>query len=270
MPPDQYQLVGSAARIYEDQKVRAIFAPLARATLDVVPLATGDKLLDVACGTGIVARSVRDRYGPGVAVTGADLNDSMIEMARRLTSSVVPPIEWVVADATNMPFEDEAFSICICQQGVQFIPDKMAAVREFRRVLKPGGRVAISVWAGASAFFVAMADALGRHVGEAVAEQSLAPFAFRAEETVPGLLSDSGFGEVSVQALSIDRIIGDPETAIPKEIFGNPVGPKVKEKGEEVLGRIVADIIRDCARFEVKGALVVPQKAHLFTATATG
>lgn len=267
MPQERYQLAGSAAQVYEDQKVRAIFGPLARATLDIVPIAPGDLLLDVACGTGIVARSVRDRYGTDVAVKGADLNDDMIEMARKLTSGVVPPIEWVVADATTMPFEDGAFSVCICQQGLQFIPDKIAAVREFRRVLRPGGRVVISIWAGASSFFVAMADALSRHVSEAVAEQSLAPFAFRAEETVPSLLSEAGFGNISVQALSIDRIIEDPEAAIPKEIFANPVGPKVKQKGEEALGRIVSDIMRDCARFEVEGALVVPQKAHLIAAT---
>lgn len=129
---DGYQLSGSAARVYEDRKVKAIFGPLARATLEVVRLGPGDRLLDVACGTGIVARSVHERYGAGVTIAGVDLNESMIEMARTLTSGVVPAIEWVVADAADVPFADDAFSVCICQQGLQFMPDKTSAVRELR------------------------------------------------------------------------------------------------------------------------------------------
>lgn len=267
MTEDTYQLAGSAAEVYEDQKVRAIFGPLARATLDAFPMHAGDSLLDVACGTGIVARCMRELYGADVAVTGSDLNPGMIEMARKLTSGLVPPVEWVVADATNMPFTDGSFSVCICQQGMQFIPDRKAAVAEFRRVLTPEGRLVISVWDGASTFFLAMAAALGRHVSDAVAEQSLAPFSLQAAEALPPLLADAGFQDVSIQPVSIDRIIDDPETAIPKEIFGNPVGPKVKEKGEGTLGQIVKEIIADCATFEVEGTLIVPQRSHLITAT---
>lgn len=267
MTADTYQLAGSAAEVYEDQKVSVIFGPLARATLDAFPMRVGDQLLDVACGTGIVARCVRERYGTDVAVTGSDLNAGMIEMAEKLTSGFVPPIEWVVADATNMPFTDASFSVCICQQGMQFIPDKKAAVAELRRVLAPEGRLVISVWDGASAFFIAMAAALGRHVSDAVAEQSLAPFSFRAAEALPSLLAGVGFRDVSIRPLSIDRIIDDPETAVPKEIFGNPVGRRVKERGEDTLGQIVKEIIADCATYEVEGALIVPQRSHLITAT---
>ncbi len=72
---------------------------------------------------------------------------------------------------------------------------------------------------------------------------------------------------MSIQPVSIDRIIEDPETAIPKEIFGNPVGPKVKEKGEGTLGQIVKEIIADCATFQVEGTLILPQRSHLITAT---
>ncbi|WP_370401254.1 class I SAM-dependent methyltransferase [Sulfitobacter sp. JB4-11] len=266
MPQDSYQLASSAAHIYEDQKVKAIFGPLARATLNTISLSAGDRVLDVACGTGIVARSVRDRYGTDVAVTGTDLNDSMIETARMLTSDLVPPIEWVVADATAMPFADGTFSVCMCQQGLQFVPDKRAAIEEFRRVLEPNGRLVISIWAGASPFFTAMAEALARHVSADVAALSLAPFAYQAQTEVPPLLSAAGFGPVSVQTIAIDRVIEEPETDIPKEIFGNPVGPSVKEKGEETLARIVGEIRAACVGFEREGSLVIPQSAYLITA----
>lgn len=267
MTQDRYQLEGSAAQVYEEQKVVAIFGPLARVTLDFVPLEPGERVLDVACGTGIMARTIRDRYGSDVTVAGADLNAGMIEMARKMTSELDPPVEWAVADATDMPFDDEAFTLCMCQQGIQFIPEKRAALEEFRRVLSPSGRLAISVWDGASAFFIAMADALRRHVGEAVADQSLAPFSYRAAEDLPTLLANTGFLDLSVQSISIDRVIANPEVDIPREIFGNPVGPMVKEKGGEALRNIVREIIADCAKFQFGEKLVVPQTALLITAS---
>ncbi|MCV2870328.1 methyltransferase domain-containing protein [Defluviimonas sp. WL0002] len=267
MTRDRYQLGHSAARIYEEQKVRAIFGPLARATLKAVSLRPGDRILDVACGTGIVARTIRDLYGTDVEITGSDLNAGMIEMARGITSDLDPPIEWVVADAADLPFDDGTFTVCMCQQGIQFIPDKRGALLEFRRVLSPGGLLAISVWDGASAFFMAMAEALRRHVGEAAAEQSLAPFTYRAAEDLPRLLATTGFRDVAVQAISIDRIIDNPQVDIPKEIIANPVGSSVTAKGEEAMRTIVREIIADCEEYRVGDTLAVPQTASVITAS---
>jgi len=107
MADDSFQLSGSAAAIYEEQKVPAIFAPLAEATLDRSPLVDGTDVLDVACGTGVLARKARERHGKLGRVVGADLNAGMIATAQSLTDPHSMACEWHVADASDMPFDDQ-------------------------------------------------------------------------------------------------------------------------------------------------------------------
>lgn len=265
MAKDAFQLTGNAAAIYEEQKVPAIFRPLALATLDILPIQDDDKVLDVACGTGVVGREAMKRLGPNGSVTGVDLNEGMIGMAREMTKTEATRYEWHVADVTAMPFEADAFSLAICQQGLQFFPNEDAALREMRRVLSPEGRIAISVWAGASEFFKSLAEALSRHVSEEVSQKSLAPFQYAGIATLPDRLSDIGFDDISVQKFSVVREIITPEAAIPKEILGNPVGPAVAEQGEAVMGQIVREIMDDLQHCFDGSKLVAPQEANLIT-----
>lgn len=268
MVRDAYQLKGAAAAIYEEQKVKAIFGPLAAATLDVVALSTSDRVLDVACGTGIMARMVRQRLGPATRIAGADLNEAMIDTARALTTGDPGGFDWRVADAASLPFGDASFTVVFCQQGIQFFPDEAAALAEMHRVLQPGGRLVLSVWAGASDFFVAMADALSSHVGARLGEQSLAPFAYDGPERLPDILRQAGFDDVSIRTISVDRVIETPETSIRKEIMANPVGPAVQGAGDAVMDAVVAEIVTKCARYRRGARLVIPQVANLFCARA--
>ena len=176
MAKDTFQLAGNAAAIYEEQKVPAVFRPLALATLDALEVRDRDIVLDVACGTGVVGREVLKNLGPDGSVAGVDLNAGMIDVARKLTTAEATKVVWHVADVTAMPFDGRTFSLAIRQQGLQFFPDEDAALREMHRVLRPAGRIAITVWAGASEFFKSLAAALSRHVSEEVGEKSLAPF----------------------------------------------------------------------------------------------
>jgi SAM-dependent methyltransferase len=102
-------------------------------------------VLDVACGTGIVARRAAAR---GARVVGVDRNAQMLAVAR----ATAPAIEWIEADASALPLADDAFDHVLCQQGLQFMPDPAAAVAEMRRVLAPGGRLALSVWRPCAAY----------------------------------------------------------------------------------------------------------------------
>lgn len=187
----------------------------------------------------------------------------MISVARELPEEEARSCEWHVADVTALPFADGSFSVAICQQGIQFFPDERAALQEMRRVLRPGGRVALSVWAGASALFIALAEAIGRHVSPEVARQSLAPFAFDGLDRLQQALADLGFGDLSLTEISVDRVIARAEAALPKEIMANPIGPAVAVKGAEVMDLIVAETLAALSGFRQGAGLVVPQRSHL-------
>jgi SAM-dependent methyltransferase len=168
----RWQLQADAAEAYERHLVPSLFAPFARRLIAHARPRPHDRVLDVACGTGIVARVAADR---GATATGLDLNASMIDVAR----VTEPSIEWIVGDACELPLPDNTFDLVICQAGLQFIPDRARAVDEMRRVLKPQGRIVVLVWRAIEhqPGWRALAEALDRHAGPEAAALMRAPFA---------------------------------------------------------------------------------------------
>src|SRR5215213_6034773 len=172
------QVGGSAAERYERDLVPAIFAAWAPILVDAANVRPDEHLLDVACGTGAVTRIAAERVGDGGRVVGLDVNGAMLGVARTSAVPAGASIEWCEASALEMPLPDAAFDVVLCQQGLQQFPDRPAALAEMRRVLRPGGRLAAAVWAEIehSPGFAALVAALGRHVGEAAANNRRAPF----------------------------------------------------------------------------------------------
>ena len=133
----------SFPEMYEQLLVGPLFRPSAEVILEEVALARGNRLLDIACGTGIVARLAKERLGDSGRVVGVDVNPQMLAVAR----SVAPGIDWREGSATALPLQDdEQFDTVTCQQGLQFFPDKRAAAREMRNALAPGGMLAVATW----------------------------------------------------------------------------------------------------------------------------
>jgi SAM-dependent methyltransferase len=164
--PNQWQLSGNAAERYERVLVPAIFAPWAADLVSLADLRPGERVLDVACGTGVVARLAGERVGAGGQITGLDLNEGMLEVARSLPSPAgAAAVVWVQGSALAMRLPDASFDVVLCQQGVQFFPDRPLALREMIRVLVPNGRVLASVWEGPTPYATAMWNAVERHVG---------------------------------------------------------------------------------------------------------
>jgi SAM-dependent methyltransferase len=131
---------------YEEYLVPTVFGPYAERLVALADPKVGERVLDVACGTGIVARHAAPRVGPTGHVVGIDLIPAMVEVARSAAEGLRPPIEWHVGDVSTLPFPDAAFDVAFCQQGLQFFPDRAAALKELHRTLAPGGRLALSVW----------------------------------------------------------------------------------------------------------------------------
>jgi SAM-dependent methyltransferase len=141
---ETFQITRAQAEAYEAEFVPALFGEWAPRLCDAAQLAPGARVLDVACGTGVVAREARDRVGPQGRVVGLDLNPAMIEVAARVT----PDITWQQGDAAAMPFEDGEFDVLLCSSSLFFFPDLAEALAEMGRVVRVGGTVALLTYAG--------------------------------------------------------------------------------------------------------------------------
>ena len=144
MSDGQWQLEGTAAELFERYLVPAITAKWAVDLLDRAQPHEGEAVLDIACGTGIVARLAAKRMGRGL-VTGLDLNAGMLNVARSAPTEGAT-IVWTEGSALDLPFPADSFDMALCQQGLQFFPDQRKALGEICRVLKGGGRAALSVY----------------------------------------------------------------------------------------------------------------------------
>ncbi|WP_051399881.1 class I SAM-dependent methyltransferase [Haloechinothrix halophila] len=154
--------VSVAAERYERDLVPALFEPWAGVLVDIAGLAPGDRVLDLACGTGMVARAAAGRVSPGGYVCGLDVNEDMLAVARRVDVD----IEWRKADARCTGLPDASFDAALCQQGLQFVPDRLSVLREIRRVLVPGGRAVLATWCATNdgdAGYAPIAAAFRRH-----------------------------------------------------------------------------------------------------------
>jgi ubiquinone/menaquinone biosynthesis C-methylase UbiE len=193
----QWQVSGNAAQVYERQLVPAIFAPWAPRVVALAAPAARQRVLDVACGTGVVARLAAERVGPDGHVVGLDLNPGMLDVARGLPAAGAP-IGWVQASAGRLPFQDGSFDLACCQLGLQYFPDRSAALAEMARVLVPAGRLVAMVWQSIdrSPGFAALATALDRHLGPAVGAIMRAPFGLSDEGALRGLVEGAGFRDV--------------------------------------------------------------------------
>ncbi len=129
------------AEVYESRFVPALFAEWAPVTLEAGSVSSTDRLLDVACGTGIVARTARQRFGPATEITGVDLNPAMLTVAGRKA----PDIDFQLGDVAALPFDDDRFDVAVSQMAAMFFPDLRAALAEMGRVTRPGGRLALVV-----------------------------------------------------------------------------------------------------------------------------
>lgn len=263
-----FHLSANAAKTYELQRVPAIFGPMAEATLDAITLPACREILDVACGTGAMTRAVAARLSTPCHFTGCDLNPAMIEVARTSAPDDRHTFDWIAALAASMPLEDGSVDLAVCQHGLQFFPDKPAALGEMNRILKTGGRMVITCWRSVPPFFEVVAGILRRHLGEAAAATSVKPFIWNDADEIAALISDAGFECGPPDTLRVARRLpGDRET-MRAELLSTPNEPALRAAGDDVVDAIVREILEGVAHFREGDMLVMPQEAHLFEATS--
>ena len=261
-----YQITSDAARAREQYSVRYFMAPWAPVLLEAAALQPGERVLDLACGSGLVARVAAPQLGPAGRITGLDINASMLEVARSLPPPAGAPIEWVQAsaDATGLP--DAAFDAVVCQQGFQFFPDKAAAVREMHRVLAPGGRLAFSVWKGPGPFQIAIAEALERHVDPVTAKKFRSHRVVPDAETLRRLLAAAGFRDVEVRSRAMSVRVPPMDSFLLRNLSGTPIAEALAAASDDARAALVAHVTSALKPYTDDDGVSIPDEINLATA----
>jgi ubiquinone/menaquinone biosynthesis C-methylase UbiE len=188
--PQQGQLTRTAAEVYDELLVPALFAQWPPLLAQAAAIAPGQDVLDVACGTGVLAAEAARRVQPGGRVTGLDRNEAMLAVAKRKA----PDLEWRQGQAEALPFADARFDAVVSQFGLMFFEDRVTALAEMWRVLKPGGRLAVAVWDALERApgYAALTALLQRLFGERVADALRFPFALGDPDALADLAAQAG------------------------------------------------------------------------------
>jgi ubiquinone/menaquinone biosynthesis C-methylase UbiE len=229
-----FQVSGGAAERYERYAVQYFIGPWAPGLVASAALRPAERVLDLACGTGVVARIAAAKVGEAGHVTGLDINAGMLAVARSLPTPSGPSITWVEGSATAMDLPDASFDVVVCQQGLQFFPDKSAALREIRRVLGPGGRALLSVWKSMGPYPVAVGNALERCVGlETATKFRASRVGLPDEDALRRMLTEAGFRDVRIRPSAMVVQLPSIEKFVLGHLSGTPVAGAVAALDDE-------------------------------------
>ena len=251
--------------IYERILVGPLFRPFAEQLVMRVAPNRADSIIDVACGTGIVARIARERLGPETRIVGVDVAPAMLAVARK----VDPTIDWRDGNAVSLPVSAAEFTVLTCHQGLQFMPDKPAAIREMRRVLAPGGRIAIATWRSLddTPGVRDLNEVAERHVGRIVdSRHSLGD-----ATAVKHLLAEGGFSHVNVQTVAHDVQFTDGALFArlnAMAVIGMSEKGKAMSEAErgELAARVAAESGAAITKATKNGMFVLPLTTNIATA----
>lgn len=258
-------VAGSYPEMYEALAVPAFFRTFAEDLVDRAAPVAGERVLDVACGTGVVARLVAERAVGPARLTALDLTPAMLDVARRAPHAEA--VDWVQGDAQDLPFEDAAFDVVLSQQGLQFVPDGDAAVGEMHRVLADGGRALVACWAEPESqpLFAEFLAVLAEHAPD-VAGAARMPFSMTAER-LGGLFEAAGFREVEVTDHADDGTWPSAEQFVRTFRDGTPVSLMLAGSDPELVQRVSEEAEQRVAvHAEADGTLRGPMRTHLVVA----
>jgi SAM-dependent methyltransferase len=253
-----WQLAHDTAAAYERYLVPVLFAPLADRLIAGAAPHPDDRVLDVACGTGIVARRIAPRVR---SVTGVDVNDGMLTVAR----AADPSIRWLEGDAAAIPLPDASVDLALCQQGLQFLGDRAAALRELGRVLAPGGRLAVAAWRAPehNPGWLRLAEALDRHVGAETGASMRSPFALGGEE-LRALLA--GFDDVALRIEILPVRFPSAREMLLQEEAASPMEEAIAALAEADHEALIRDFEAAMAAHADDEGVTFPMEATLATA----
>ncbi len=261
--PEQWQVSTDAAEVYESCFVPAIFGAWAGPVADAAGIRAGDKVLEVGCGTGVLAREALTRVGQDGRVVGLDLNEGMLAVAARTE----PQVEWRQGNATSLPFDDMSFDAVVSQFALMYFPDRVASLREMWRVLAPAGRLAVAAWASidhARGYRTLVEITVGQ-CGREAADVLAAPFVLGDQAELAELVAASGMTDADIGIHQGSVRFPSVKEFIRVEVKGSPLADML---GDDEMQSLAAESERALAEFVVSsGEIVMPIAAHIVTAS---
>lgn len=258
-----------AAEVYEQYFVTSMFRYWTPRLLERAAPQPGERVLDVACGTGVVARSIVPLVGNQGKVVGLDINPAMLEVACKQYSEYCEDIDWQEGRAEDIPFPAQSFDLLTCQQGLQFFKDQPKAAREMYRVLRPQGRAVIAVWQSSEhnpvhrAVFETIASVFHVPVSDLVA-----PFSFGDPRKFENLLVEAGFQQVRVESVRQDVHFREPSRFVELTVKGAAaVMPAFAELDGKMQSELLSEVHQKTAPLinshTRDGILTFPMEANL-------
>ena len=263
------QFAGSIPAAYDRYLGPMFFQPYAEdiaARLDVTP---NSSVLELACGTGIVTRVLRDRLPAKVRLVATDLNEPMMQIAAAKFYGS-DAVEWTQADATALPFADASFDAVVCQFGFMFFPDKPLSAREAHRVLRPGGVFLFNVW-----------DSLEQNPLGKIAHETVAtffekdppafyqvPFGYHDRGEIQRLLEEAGFRDVRVEVVSKMSVATRAKEAATGLVQGSPVAVAIGDRDASQFPAIITAVADALTKHFGSSPFQAPMRAVVAQARA--
>lgn len=248
------RFTGDSAENYERHFTPSIGEPIARQLIEAARPVPGERVLDVACGTGIVARLVAEAVGPQGQVAGLDVNPGMLAVARTVGPET---IEWHEASAENLPLPDRSFDLVVSSMGLQFVPDRAAAVREMRRVLVPGGRAVWCTPGPTPPLMEAIDQALSHHVGPGASMFVHAVFSLCDPAEARALLEEGGFDDVDVTHEPVPLRVPLPADFFWQYVHSTPLATVLAEVDDATRTALEQEVVERCQPFVDGDASVI-------------
>jgi len=268
MRTENVAFVGSIPENYDRYLGPTLFEPYAADLVTRVDVPGGGAVLELACGTGIVTRRLRDRLAASTKLVATDLNEPMMSHASRKFRED-ENVKWRQADATDLPFSDQSFDAVICQFGLMFVPDKPQAIQEAHRVLKPGGKFLFSVW-----------DSIERNDFPRVAHETISkffddnppdfyqiPFSFHDRLEIESLLTETGFKEIEFTLLPLNSNAASARDLTQGLVHGNPIITAIRERNEAMIPEIEKSVFEAVVANFGEAPVQARMQALIFSAT---